>query len=192
MTEGTDGSAPILVGYSIGGWIAFEVAATCRRRGIELPMPILVEPEIHVDGGFPDRVRHTMNAAIDSMSHLDPLRALLRRRRTDRRSSRSPDPRDPRGRLADSRDREFEELLIDALGDHRPRAADVAVRLVSRRGRDRRFAAWHRLALGGVEVDRVDLMEHEDFFRFGSEGILTGIVDRHMGLVRDGRAGSAR
>ncbi len=192
VTEGSGGSAPILVGYSIGGWIAFEVAATCRRRGMELPMPILVEPEIHVDGAFPDRVRHTMNAAIDSMSNLDPLRAFRRRATKDRRSTLLSDSRDPRGRLPDSRDREFEELLIDALGDHRPRAAEVVVRLVLRRGRERRFAAWHRLALGGVEVDRVDLLEHEDFFRFGSEGVLAGIVDRHLSEVRDGRAGSAR
>ena len=192
VTEGTGESPPILVGYSIGGWIAFGVAAAWRRRGIDLPMPILIEPEIHVDGAFPDRLRHTMNAAIDSMSNLDPLRALGRRMTKDRGPSLLPDSRDPRGRLPDSRDREYAGLLIDALGAHRPRAAEVAVRLVFRRGRDRRFAAWHRLALGGVEVDRVDLSDHKDFFRFGSEGVLTGIVDRHVSVVQDGRAGSAR
>lgn len=181
-----DRRPPILVGYSIGGWIAFEIAAACRRRGLDLPTPILIEPGIHIDGTVLDRCRDGWNAGIDSILNLDPIRSLQRRAMHRRRDPSELDPRDPRGRLPDERDLEFQSLLLEALGDHRPRPADLSVRLVLRRGRGRRFAAWHRLALGGIETEWVDLKEHEDFFRFGSESILTDIVRRHAAGSRTG------
>ena len=179
VIERADRKTPILMGYSIGGWIAFEIATVCRERGLELPPPILIEPGIHIGGGFIHRCRSMKDTVIDSILNLDPVRSLQQRLIRNQRSASDPDPRDPRGRLPDEKDLEFQRLLIDALGDHRPRAADVSIRLVLRRGRGRRFATWHRLALGGVETDWVDLKEHEDFFRYGSESILAGVVDRH-------------
>ena len=186
VTEQGDRTPPILMGYSIGGWIAFEIAATCRERGIELPDPILIEPGVHVDGTLLDRCRIGADTIIDSILNRDPIRALRRRMARPRLGDPAVDPRDPRGRLPDEKDREFEHLLVGALGDHRPRPAEVAARLVLRRGRGRRFATWHRLARGGLRTHWVDLDEHEDFFRYGSESLLVDVVERHLGGMRIG------
>ena len=66
------------------------------------------------------------------------------------------------------------------LATHRPEPESMAVRLVTRRRRRRLYAAWWRLARGGIDHEPVDLDEHEDFFRFGSESLLTDVIQRHL------------
>ena len=100
------------------------------------------------------------------------------------------DPRDPRGRLPDDVDLEFERVLVDSLLRHEPLPANVAIRLVTRRKRHRRVAAWSRFTRGGVQLEPVDFREHRDFFRFGSEEVLLGFIRRHVRAVT-GTGGSS-
>ena len=171
---------PIMIGYSIGGWIAFGIASECLRQGIRLPTPILIEPEFHVSLSGMNRVRQHAAVAVDSMINLDPVRSVVRRARMSSEKKTLPDTQDPRGRLPDEVDFEFEELLVKSLRSHEPHPADLALRLVTRRSRVRRFTGWSRLARGGVRHELVDLHLHADFFRYGSEPALVEIIQRHV------------
>lgn len=180
----------VLAGYSLGGWLAFSVAANLQRRDVRVAAPLLIEPGVHVDGSSLERGRRRFDSLLDTATNLDPWRRVRRRIRTRPRDAGWIDPRDPRGRAPDARDHEFADLLIGSLASHRPVPSPIAVRLVTRRGRHRRFGEWWRLALGGVEHEPVDLVEHEDFFRFGSEPVLEDVLIRHLtaGSATPGRA----
>lgn len=77
-------------------------------------------------------------------------------------------------------------MLIRALASYRPVPEPIAIRLVTRGSRRLQYAAWWRLALGGVEHDPVDLVDHEDFFRFGSEPALAKVIERHLNALNSG------
>ena len=171
---------PVMVGYSIGGWIAFGVARECLRRGVRLPTPILIEPEFHVSLSGMDGLRQRARMFCDSMVNLDPIRQRIKCWRARGGDSAESNARDPRGRLPDDVDREFRRVLVRSLLRHKPRPADVEIRLVTRRSRHHRFAGWSRLARGGVRYERVDFREHKDFFRFGSERVLLDLIRRHV------------
>lgn len=171
---------PVMVGYSIGGWIAFGVARECLRRGVRLPTPILIEPEFHVSLSGMDGLRQRARMFCDSMVNLDPIRQRIKCWRERGGDSAESNARDPRGRLPDDVDREFRRVLVGSLLRHKPRPADVEIRLVTRRSRHHRFAGWSRLARGGVRYERVDFREHKDFFRFGSERVLLDLIRRHV------------
>ena len=171
---------PVMVGYSIGGWIAFGVARECLRRGVRLPPPILIEPEFHVSLSGKDELRHRVRMFCDSMVNLDPIRRRLKRWRLRGGDSAELQARDPRGRLPDAVDKEFSRVLVGSLLRYRPHSADVEVRLVTRRTRHHRFAGWSQLAQGGIRHERVDFKDHKDFFRFGSERVLLDIIRRHV------------
>ena len=182
------GAPPVMVGYSLGGWLAFGVARECRRQGLQVPPPILIEPEFHVSLGWARRARQTLNMRLDWLLNLDPIRKRFARWRPWNPRVSGPDPLDPRGRLPDNMefrhnlevDLEFERLLGESLQGHRPHPADVSIRLVTRRWRGLRYAAWSRLALGGVERERVKMQAHEDFYRYGSEEVLVDLIRRHV------------
>ena len=185
LARGDLGST-VLVGYSIGGWLAYEVTANLRRRGMSIPGPLLIEPGIHVGGTPGERCRRRLEAVVDSVANLDPLRGIWHRFRLFEESGTSVDPRDPRGRAPDDRDRKFSGMLIRALASYRPVPEPIAIRLVTRGSRRLQYAAWWRLALGGVEHDPVDLVDHEDFFRFGSEPALAKVIERHLDALNSG------
>ena len=170
------GPPPVLVGFSMGGWLAFEIAAVALERGIEMPPAILIEPGIHHAKTWSERGRQRLAEAIDSIVNLD-WTARLRRARTASDGGAEVDlgRRSPNGR-----ERLFGKLLVDALGDHRPRSSPISARLVVRQRRWRRYAMWRRWLASGVEVDSVDLVNHSDFFRFGSEPVLAAIIERHL------------
>ena len=183
-----DPGSTVLVGYSIGGWLAFAVAAKLHRRGVRMPEPLLIEPGIHVDGSVGERSRRRLEWMADAVINGDPWRRIRGRFHRRPRDERSIDPRDPRGRSTDDRDRAFSKLLLGALASYRPVSEPIGIRLVTRRSRRLLYAAWWRLALGGVEHDSVDLVEHEDFFRFGSEAMLTEVIDGHRSDSNSDRA----
>ena len=171
----------VLVGYSIGGWLAFAAVAGLRRRGVRIAAPLLIEPGVHVDGRVGERFRRRFDSMVDAVANPDPWRKIRRRLGSRPRDEGSIDPRDPRGRSMNERDHEFSRLLLGSLASYRPDPEPIAVRLVTRSNRRRLFAAWWRLALGGVEHESVDLVEHEDFYRYGSEAMLAGVIERHLG-----------
>jgi acyl carrier protein/pimeloyl-ACP methyl ester carboxylesterase len=183
---------PVMVGYSLGGWLAFGVARECLRRGVRVPAPILIEPEFHVSLGWARRARQSVNMRLDWLLNLDPIRKRVPRWRPWNAKVSGPDPRDPRGRLPDNVefrhngeiDLEFEQLLGASLQRHAPRPADVEILLVTRRWRGLRYAAWSRLALGGIRRERVPMRDHEDFYRYGSEEILVDLIRRHVNSGR--------
>ena len=185
LASGDPGST-VLVGYSIGGWLAFAVAAKLHRQGVRMPEPLLIEPGIHVDGSVGERSRRRLEWMADALVNGASWRRIRGRFHRRPREERSVDPRDPRGRATDDRDRAFSKLLLGALASYRPVPEPVAVRLVTRGNRRSLYAAWWRLALGGVEHESVDLVEHEDFFRYGSEATLAGVIGRHLDASRPG------
>ena len=175
-----DPGSTVLVGYSIGGWLAFAAAANLHRQGVRMPEPLLIEPGIHVDGSVGERCRRGLEWMADTVVNGDAWRRIRGRFHRRPRDERPLDPRDPRGRATDDRDRAFSKLLLESLASYRPVPEPIGVRLVTRRSRRLLYAAWWRLALGGVEHESVDLVEHEDFFRFGSEPVLEDVLMRHL------------
>jgi polyketide synthase PksN len=179
---------PVMVGYSLGGWLAFGIARECLRRGIRVPPPVLIEPEFHVSLPPLRRARQSINIKLDWLINLDPIRKRVPRWRPWNSKIDGLDPRDPRGRLPDNMDfrhewdvdLQFERLLGKSLKRHAPRPADVEILLVSRKWRWLRYAGWSRIALGGVRRELVNMRHHEDFYRYGSEDVLVDLIRRHV------------
>jgi amino acid adenylation domain-containing protein len=177
---------PILVGYSIGGWIAFGIASECRRRGVELPPPLMIEPGFHVRLSKWGHLRQWAYTLLDRVVNVNILIHRIRLwLKSNINSTHSAPPHVYSSGRQHSERIEFERLLSNSLSCYKPRPADIAITLVTRHRGNRRFAAWSRLARGGVLYERVQLREHTDYAKADGEDIVLELIRGHVSKNSD-------
>jgi len=169
---------PILVGYSLSGWFAFETANAMLRLGAPAPQLLMIEPGIYnVDGGKVFRIRNTLDQAIDRLMNSTLLPLVTRNLRYGLRKF-SPSARPRTATTATDHDCDIDDTLLRLLASYHPVPGTTPMHLVVREKRARIFATWRRLARGTFEQEEVPLVAHTDFVKPGSKPILTELLRR--------------
>jgi pimeloyl-ACP methyl ester carboxylesterase len=148
---------PILVGFSIGSWFAFETAQALQRRGAPVPQLLLMEPGTDIIGGVIFRKHRTMDLFVSR-----PLRALRFWRYFNNKVSRLTEEQN-----------EIEAIVGRLLGCYQPQPTTVPICALTRNWRLRdilfknsrpwRYASLRRLAKGRFEEELMPLDTHSDF-----------------------------
>jgi amino acid adenylation domain-containing protein len=165
---------PLMVGYSSGGWFAFETANAMRRRGVQTPRLLLIEPDIYVGGRWEFRLWHRLDRLLNRIVH---GRLFGRSRKTTGNAQQDNSSDDQRGDVPEVV-REIHEKLDRFLASYRPERGDAPIHLVVRDGLAWRYATWRRLARGPFQREEVQFADHLDFKRPGSETVLTELLRR--------------
>lgn len=185
---------PVLVGYSLGGWFAFETAHAMERLGAPVPQLLLMEPAVHIVGGRRFRKERWLELFMNSLVSFLFFWQFANTRKKNGQKKHSGNPWQlnvPENN--DEIKKTVDRFLINyhPMPGHAP--MHCAVRksrpwhLVTKRLRPWRYTSLRPLARGPFVEETVPLNTHVDFVKPLSKSVLVALLRKVVARHDDNR-----